>query len=135
MERQDLKHISWRLSQGVAVVRLRFAQLRRYEAYDEMAEELRSVADAESVKAVLLNFDAIDHLTSRMLGIMTVLSKKLSAEARTLAVCRMRQQPLRAFRVCGLDSIIPVYPTEEEARAALRAACITREGAKDDRGK
>ncbi len=122
MEAQDLKHISWTISDGVVVVRLRFAPRIAFDAYDEISHELACAADVEGGGGVLVNFEALDHLTSRLLGIMVALSKTLSAGGRALAVCRMRPEPLRAFRACRLDASIPVYPTEEEARVALSKA-------------
>jgi len=113
------KHISCTLAGPVVVARLRFARHRSPLAYDEVAEELSRVAEVEGVRSVLLNLEALDHVTSRLLGAMAALSKRLSAEGRSLAVCRMRPEPLRSFRVCRLDVLIPVYRTEEEARAAL----------------
>ena len=46
MKPDSLKHMTWRLSDRIAIVRLGFARLRSYSGYDEIAEELRSVADA-----------------------------------------------------------------------------------------
>ena len=119
METSKQPHIAWTLSEGVAVCRFRFAQHRPLEEFDEIGRELNAVADADGVQAVLLDLAAYDHITSRFLGILAALSKKLSIGNRKLALCRMRPEAQRAFTVSGLDRIIAVYTSEEEARTAL----------------
>ena len=119
MTGKDLKHITWALAEGIAVVRFKYSQFRDFEAYDEIARELDSAASADGVRVLLLKLDVLEHFTSRLLGIMAALSKRLREAGKALAVCRVRPEPLRTFRLCKLDTIIPVYATEEEATAAL----------------
>ena len=119
METPEQPHITWTLSEGMAVCRFRYARHRPLEEFDEISRELNAVADAEGVRAVLLDLAAYDHITSRFLGILAALSKKLSIGSRKLAVCRMRPEAQRAFTGSALDRLIPLYASEEEARSAL----------------
>lgn len=121
METPDQPHIAWALSEGVAVCRFRYTGHRPFEEFDEIGRELNAVADGDGVRAVLLDLAAYDHITSRFLGILAALSRKLSKGKRRLAVCRMRPEAQRAFTVSGLGRIIPLYASEEEAQAALGA--------------
>ena len=115
------KHITWVVSNGLAVVRFRYERFRALEEYEEIDEEVNSAAAAEGVRAVVVNCDVLENFPSRLLGILAGLSKKLSKDGRKLAVCRLRPEPLRVFRLTRLDTLIPVYAGEDEARAALGA--------------
>ena len=54
-------------------------------------------------------------------GVQTLLrvAKEMQAVRGKLAVCNLREREL--FDYCGLDSVIPVYETWSEARAASAA--------------
>ena len=119
MEDPKFKHIDFSQSGDVAIVRFRFVRQRNFSDYGEISRELDVVTGTEGVRAVLLNLDVLDHFSSRLLGIFLAAAKRLSSEGRTLAVCRLRPEPLRVFRLCRADALIKVYGSEEEARAAL----------------
>jgi len=117
----EFRHIAWSRSDDVAIVRFRFGRRLDLVEYAEIDRELRTVADTQGVKSVLLNLDALDHFPSRLLGTFLALAKRLSSEGRTLAVCRLRPELLRIFQLCKADALIETYASEEEARAALGA--------------
>jgi len=119
MGEQVFKHIVCELSGGVATLRFRFARGYDVVEYDEIGEELHAAINREGVESVALNLDALDHTSSRLLGMFLMYAKRLSSEGRKLVACRLRPEPLRVFRLCRADSIIPTYASEDEARAAL----------------
>ena len=119
MEDSGLKYVGCKVSDGLALVKLRYAEFLGFDAYDHLQGEFEAVADEEGVDAVLVNLDALEHITSRFIGILAALSSRLSQKDRRLAICRMRPEALRAFKLCRMDSLIPTYDSEDEARAAL----------------
>ena len=119
MSEQKTSHITWSLSGGVAVVQFRYSPLRAFEEYDEMRRELDAVAGAEGVRAMILNLHSYEYITSRFLGILAALARKLSDRNHRLVVCRLRTEPARVFTIAGLHKLIPAYPTEKDARAAV----------------
>lgn len=117
----ESRYLTWSIDGRTALVRFRFIQLLRFEEYGMIEAELIGVAETPGVESVVLNFDVMEHFTSRLLGILASLSRKLKGNGRRLAVCRLRPEPLRAFRICRMDILIPCYASEEEARAAVEA--------------
>lgn len=109
-------------SGGIAVVRLNFKRLRDPADANVIAQELSAIADRDDVRAVLINLAVIEHFSSSFIGVLASLRKRLSEGGRKLAVCRLRPEPLRVFRICRMDAIIPVYDSEEEAHIFLRRA-------------
>ena len=111
--------VTWDLSQGVAVARLRYSPRRQFEEYEHISRELAAIADTEGVSAIVLNLAELDYVSSRFLGILVGLHRELAREGGKLAVCRMRPEPLSAFRLSRLDRGIAVFASEEEARTAF----------------
>ena len=115
------KHITWTVTNGVAIVRLRYAHMIRFEAFAEMEAELNAALDGATANRIIINFDVTEHFTSRMLGILAALHKKTRQTNGQMAICRLRPEPMRAFKLCRMDTLIAYYSSEEEARAALGA--------------
>ena len=111
------KYILWEIGGNVALVRLRYVSAFRFEEYEPLLNELNGVAGTAGVTVMVLNLETLEHFPSRMMGLLTALSKTLG---RKLLVCRLRPEPLRAFKLCRLDALIPVFPGEDEAREAAK---------------
>lgn len=118
-ELQQNRHITWRVKDNIAIVRLRYAQMMHFDAYAEMEQELLAVAATPGLRGLIVNLDVLEHFTSRLLGILASLRKHTQEQGAELAVCRLRPEPLRAFQICRMDVLIHAYPSEEEARAAM----------------
>jgi len=117
---EDLfKHLTVEKTNGLRVVRLQFSRQRDFSEYDELNEELRCLAHEKGANAVLINLEAVEFVSSRMLGILIGLAKDLAQSGKRLAACRLRPEPSRVFAMCRVDAIIPTFGSENEARAAL----------------
>lgn len=111
--------IAWDVQDGVALVRFHYVSGFKFEEYDPLEAELAAVADAAGIKAIIVNMDALEYVTSRMLGALTSAAQQARQKGLRLVACRLRPEPLRAFKLTRLDSVIPLYATEDEARQAL----------------
>ena len=120
MDAPDFKHITVKRKDDAAIVRFRYT--RRHEYGDEKALQAELEKVAGDAGSLLLNLDALEHISSRFVGMLIALSKQCSDEDRWLALCRIRPEPLRVLRLCKADTLIHIYPSEEEARAALGIA-------------
>lgn len=112
------RFIALEVEERLAVVKFHYAPNFRFEDYEVIEAELNAVADAD-IKAMIINLDAMEYLSSRLLGMITSVAARMRESERTLVVCRLRPEALRAFKLTRLDSLIPQYPSEEEARQAL----------------
>jgi anti-anti-sigma factor len=113
------KYTAWNVADGVAMIRLNYVQMLRFEEYSQLEAEILHAAEGPDIRAVVLNFDVLELFSSRLLGIIAAVAKRMKTKGRRLVVCRLRPEALRAFRLCRLDTIVPVFAGEEEARAAV----------------
>jgi anti-anti-sigma factor len=70
-------------------------------------------------RRVVLDLDRAELVTSAGLRAILTATKRLRGEGGALAVCGLRGVVKEVFAVSGLDSLIPVKSTAEEALAAL----------------
>ena len=85
---------------------------------DEVREELRRAEDSRGIVVDLTECEFIDSSGVRVL----LLSREAQTdgESEGLAVAASSEQILRILSVMGIDKVIPVRPTVEEAVAELQ---------------
>lgn len=81
----------------------------------KIEREILSVAENYNLRLMVLDFSALQHMTSAFLAKLITLNKELRALDVTLRVCGMSSEVEQAFRLCRLEKIIPMFATEEEA--------------------
>ena len=113
------KHITLELRDEVAVIRMRYARFFRFEEYDQLEEELLRAAAGAPGGKVLVNLEAVEYVTSRFIGVLAALHKKVVSGGGRMAVCRLRPETMRVFQLTRMDALIPVCPSEEEALKTL----------------
>lgn len=64
---------------------------------------------------IVLDFAAFDHADSAGLGTLVNLQQRLEARGGSLAIARPNAAFRRLIRITGIDLILPVYPTVDEA--------------------
>lgn len=84
--------------------------------FDHFLENQIQSGDYEHL---LLNFEAVTFLDSRMLGIIAATYKDLADRDKTLTLCSLSDRMNRLFDVSQLNQIIKIHPTEQEALAEL----------------
>ena len=88
---------------------------------EELRSELRTAveADATGIVVDLTECEFIDSSAIRAL-LLSREEKRPDQNAESLAVAASSDQILRILSVMGLDQVLPVAPTVEEATSALR---------------
>ena len=89
---------------------------------EELRSELRTAveADATGIVVDLTECEFIDSSAIRAL-LLSREEKRPDQNAESLAVAASSDQILRILSVMGLDQVLPVAPTVEEATSALRS--------------
>lgn len=80
----------------------------------EFQERLTRRAEAGQVK-IVLDLAAFDHADSAGLGYLVKLRRELVAQGGDCAIARPNAEFRRLIRITGLDMILPVYGTLDEA--------------------
>ncbi len=69
-------------------------------------------------KKVVLDFTALDYISSAGLRVLLGAAKKLKASGGTLRIFGVNQSVKEVFDISGFSTILSVYPSEAEAIGA-----------------
>jgi len=79
------------------------------------AQQLAGLMDGSGCQQVVINFASVERLTSRMIGVLLSLSRKVQAKGGRLVLCGLRPALREIFEVMKLEDMLPAYETPEEA--------------------
>jgi anti-anti-sigma factor len=85
------------------------------EALDRIHDQLLALADEPGESDLLLDFGNVEYVTSRALGTLVSLHKKLLATGRHLTVGNLSSQVHEVFTVTRLDQFLDLRLTGQEA--------------------
>jgi len=68
----------------------------------------------QGATAVLLDFSAVDYISSAGLRVILLAGKRLKATGGRLALCGLTEDCLEAFRISGFDALFPLYKSVDE---------------------
>ncbi|MDD9993073.1 MAG: STAS domain-containing protein [Rhodospirillales bacterium] len=82
---------------------------------------LKSVrAEIEDVeRAVIMDFEKLEYLGSAGLRVVFMTASELEKRGARLAVCSPPKPIAKVIRLSGMEQLIPVHPSREDALAAL----------------
>lgn len=82
-------------------------------------DEVLSAAIAEGRADLVVDLSGVSFLDSTGLGVLVKALKRAREADGSLAVATESERVLKVFRITGLDLVIPVYATAEEAVAEI----------------
>ena len=100
-----------------AVIHFIGTTVREMVDVQRIMDEIDDVSGNGEIKLVVINFARVRQLTSAFLGRLVGLNKSLKQSGVVLRLCCMTPQVEEAFRICKLQKILPLYPSEEKALA------------------
>lgn len=101
------------LKRGVLIVRVA-GELDIHMA-DKFREVVDRILEAEGVKHILFNLEAVKFIDSSGLGVILGRYKKINAAGGKVLVAHIQPQVLQIFELSGLLKIIKLYNSEAEA--------------------
>lgn len=111
----DVKHTT--TEDGVLVLSLN-GELKIVSAED-CKNLINTLINEAEVKKVIMDIAKLEFLDSAGLAVFISAYKKMSVENGKLAICGLRGQPRNIFEISNMQKIIDVYPTLDDALAAL----------------
>jgi anti-anti-sigma factor len=72
-----------------------------------------------TARKVVLDFSALDYISSAGLRVLLGAAKKLRASGGTLKMFGLNQSVKEVFEISGFASILSVYPSEAEALGTM----------------
>ena len=103
----------------VTVVRFRDRKILDEASIQEMGQELFDLIEEEKKEKLLLNFSAVDFLSSAALGKLITLDKKVKAHGGRLKLSNIRPEIFQVFAITRLNRLFEIKETEADALAAF----------------
>ncbi|MBN2215749.1 MAG: STAS domain-containing protein [Pirellulales bacterium] len=103
----------------VTVVRFRDQKIIDDLNIQELGRELLNLVEVENRKKLVLNFSAVEFLSSAALGKLITLEKKVKAAAGKLKLCNIQPQTYEVFVITKLNRLFDIKEDEADALAAF----------------
>ena len=103
------------VSREQAIIHFISTHVRELSDAQKIADEIEEIAYNYNVNLLIINFSRLQQMTSSFLGKLIMLNKSLKQAGITLRFCSMARQVARAYKICRLQKIIPLFRTEQKA--------------------
>ncbi len=103
----------------VTVVRFRDHKIIEDINIQELGQELFRLIEADSRDRLLLDFSAVDFLSSAALGKLITLDKKMKAHGGILKLSNIRPEIFEVFAITKLTRLFDIRKDEADALAAF----------------
>ena len=80
-----------------------------------IGEQMYRLVDDHGFRKVLLDFEAVEHLSSAALGKLINMKKKMDAAGGQLGMCSLRPELLKSFKVTNLTIVFDISASVEKA--------------------
>ena len=100
---------------GVVVVNFADASILDGPAIESLGKRLYELVDQQAQRKILLDFSKVRHISSSLLGVLIQLQKKSGAIHGRVAVCSLRPELQKVFKITRLEKLFSFYEGEEPA--------------------
>lgn len=104
----------------VTVVRFVDRRILDEENIRVIGDQLFSLVDDEKRSKILLDFGAVDYLSSAALGKLLNLNKKVDKSKGQLRLCRIKPDILEVFQITKLDKFFKIFEEQGQALESFR---------------
>jgi len=98
-----------------AVVHFISTHVRELSDAQRISDEVEEIAYNNRINLVVINFSRLKQMTSSFLGRLIALHKSLTQAGIQLRLCAMSKNVEKAYRICKLEKVIPLYKSEKKA--------------------
>jgi anti-sigma B factor antagonist len=103
----------------VTVVKFKDKKILDEVGIQELGAELFSLVEQQNRRAIVLNFDGVDFLSSAALGKLITFDRKVKGAKGRMKLCGIRPEILEVFQVTKLNKVFDIRGDEAEAISAL----------------
>ena len=103
----------------VTVVRFVDRKILDEANIQELGQELFALVEREKRGKILLNFSAVEFLSSAALGKLITMDKKVKAHSGTLKLSNIRPEIYEVFAITKLNKLFDIKDDEADALAAF----------------
>lgn len=81
--------------------------------------EIDRVLEAADTQSMVLDFSAVEHLSSSALGMLITINTRIQAKGGELCLANIADPIAEVFRITRLDRVLQLYPDVQTGRSAL----------------
>ncbi len=85
----------------------------------QIEERLSELVEAEATPKLLLDFSAVEHLSSAALGVLITLNKQVAEHQGQLVLAGIHPQIYEVFKITRLNRLFSIQPTAEDGLKAF----------------
>lgn len=100
---------------GVTLVTFTDSALLETACIDRIGETLYDLVDAQQKRKIVLDFSRVQSLSSHTLGVLLTLRQKAHAVKGTVALCGLRSELMKVFKITNLEHMFEFHPNAPEA--------------------
>ena len=100
---------------GVTVANFSDTSILDATVIDALGEELYDLVENQDRRRLVLDFEKVRFLSSQALGMLITLRKKTDAAKGRIALCAMRPELFKVFKISNLHKLFKFYENEEKA--------------------
>jgi anti-sigma B factor antagonist len=104
---------------NVCVVELQDRKILEEVVINQIGERLSEVVESESEPRILLDFRAVEHLSSAALGMLITLHRQVVDRQGKLALANIHPQIFEVFKITRLNKLFNIQPTTDDAINSL----------------
>jgi anti-sigma B factor antagonist len=113
------RHLDVNQVGDVTVVRFRDHKIVEDINIQQLGQEMFQLVEADNRDRLLLNFSAVDFLSSAALGKLITLDKKMKAHGGALKLSNIRAEIYEVFAITKLNRLFDIRDDEADALAAF----------------
>lgn len=99
----------------VTVVTVNDTALLDAVTIEALGESLYALVDRKALKKIVLDFSSVKFLASAALGMLLTLRRKAGDIKGTVALCGIRPELFKIFKMTNLDKLFKFFDDEEQA--------------------
>ena len=89
------------------------------DGVNEVKEYIKPLIDQADLKGLVINFENVNFIDSAGIGLIVSLFKTLQQRDSKFALSNLSDKNQEIFNITRLNKILDIYPTEQEATAAI----------------
>ena len=102
--------------EGWTVVEFRTNSLMDPIVLERIGQAMYRLVDEEDRRLLILDFSAVQYLSSQAIGIVLTLNKRLATLPRSrFVLCGVGEKLMQLIKITGLDRLLTIKATQKEA--------------------
>jgi anti-anti-sigma factor len=114
-------HFKSHTTADIVVVDLMTPGLYEGADLDDISERLHRLIGPGLSKSMIIDFSRVGFIASSCLSLLIMLKRAIDSNEGQFMICGLRKQVQQVFRLSGLEQMLTLHRTRDDALAAMAA--------------